>query len=122
MDRTASREENASLLLAERFSLIEATLVTTYGVPRAEATRLGQELCEWFDRLARRPGSPASLQGLRSQLLSMVCKVGHVYWAGKMDGTPPSSETVKRTLALGPEVIAIEIENRLLDSDRDTSP
>jgi hypothetical protein len=113
----SSNEEKARLILANGSRLIETTLVSDYGVPREEAARLARELCEWFDRLARRPGSPNSLQALRYQLISMTCKVGHVYWMGKVDESP-ANETVKRTLALGPEVIAFELEKRIEETER----
>jgi len=41
----------------------------------------------------------------------MTCKVGHVFWSAHL-GEEPKDERVRRVLALGPEVIAIELEKR----------
>ncbi len=100
-------------MLADTFEVIESALLTQYGVPREDAARLEQELFQWFDRLSRRPGSPDSVRALRPQLIAMSCRVGHIYWAGKLDSEQPGDERVKRTLALGPDVIAFEIERRI---------
>lgn len=105
------REQAVRIILGKSSSLIHSMLVSDYGVPADEAARLTAEICEWFDRLARRPGSPASISGLRYQLISMTCKIGHVYWSGRVSG-PPTNETVRRTLALGPEIIAFELDKR----------
>ena len=109
MDKVYSRDARVSSILSGTSRLIESTLTLDYGVPREEALRLEQELFVWFDRLARRPGVPESQKGLRSHLISMTCKVGHIYWCGRI-GDVPTDERVKRSLALGPEIIAIELE------------
>lgn len=113
MSKVSSREEEVRLVLARTFAVVQSTLVYDYGLPPEEAARLSQELFEWFDRLTRRPGTPTSIQGLRTQLISMTCKVGHVYWAAKTDSEQPADETVRRTLTLGPDVIAYELEKRI---------
>jgi hypothetical protein len=112
MDLSPSRERRVRSIISKASRLIESTLVTDYAVPREEALRLEQELFTWFDRLSRRPGVPASSRTLRSHLISMTCKVGHVYWSGRLDEIP-GDERVKRNLALGPEIIAIELEKRI---------
>lgn len=121
MDSNDPNEQRVRVILANDAGFIEATLISDYGLPREEASRLTKELCEWFDRLARRPGTPTSQQSLRYQLIAMTCKVGHVYWTGKLD-QPPSNETVRRTLALGPEIIAFEVEQRLENNERPPRP
>ena len=106
-----SRERRVHSIISKTSKLIESTLVSDYGVPREEARRLEQELFLWFDRLSRRPGVPESRRVLRSHLISMTCKVGHVFWSAHL-GEEPKDERVRRVLALGPEVIAIELEKR----------
>jgi|SRR5215813_5632091 len=114
MEQGFSRERRVRSIISTASRLIESTLTHDYGVPQDEAVRLEEELFTWFDRLSRRPGVPESLRVLRSHLISMTCKVGHVYWSGRV-GENPSDERVKRSLALGPEIIAIEIEKQLGD-------
>jgi len=112
MDSSSSRESRVRSIISDASKLIESTLVVDYGVPQAEALQLEQELFTWFDRLSRRPGVPDTRRGLCSHLLSMTCKVGHVYWSGR-PGEEPRDERVRRALALGPEIIAIELERRI---------
>jgi hypothetical protein len=112
MEPVLSREGRVRSILSGTSQLIDSALVIDYGVPSDEAFRLEQELFTWFDRLSRRPGVPESWQALRFHLISMTCKIGHIYWAGRI-GEHPTDERVKRSLALGPEVIAIEMEKRL---------
>src|SRR5215813_1218851 len=114
MEQSWSREREVRSIIAKASRLIESALEREYGVPHEEALHLEQELFTWFDRLSRRPGVPESQRALRSHLISMTCKVGHVYWSGRV-GENPSDERVKRSLALGPEIIAIEIEKQLGD-------
>jgi hypothetical protein len=111
MDQSLPRDPRIRSIVSKASRLIESTLLTDYGVPREEALRLEEELFIWFDRLARRPGVPDSTKALRSHLISMTCKVGHVYWSGRHENVP-TDERVKRALALGPEIIAIELEKR----------
>ena len=98
---------------------IDSALVSRYRLPQPEAERLGQELFHWFHRLCRRPGTPTSAKLLRPQLLSMACRVGHVYWTARGNAEGEHDEIVRRSLALGPEIIAIEIENGLSDRKRE---
>jgi hypothetical protein len=111
MDHRLSRQRQVRSIISKDSRLIESTLVTDYAVPREEALRLEQELFTWFDRLSRRPGVPDTRKALRAHLISMTCKVGHVYWSGRPE--VPADERVKRALALGPEIIAIELEKRI---------
>ena|ERR1700730_7234872 len=112
MELPYSRERRVRSIIAKASRLIGSALESEYGVPHEEALHLEQELFTWFDRLSRRPGVPESQRALRSHLISMTCKVGHVYWSGRV-GEPVIDERVKRSLALGPEVIAIELEKRI---------
>jgi len=111
MDQSFPMDRRIRSIVSKASRLIESTLLTDYGVPREEALRLEEELFIWFDRLSRRPGVPDSTKALRSHLISMTCKVGHVYWCGRPE--VPADERVKRALALGPEIIAIELEKRI---------
>jgi hypothetical protein len=111
MDHGFSRKGRVRSIISKASRLIESTLLTDYAVPREEALRLEQELFTWFDRLSRRPGVPDTSKVLRAHLISMTCKVGHVYWSGRPE--IPADERVKRALALGPEIIAIELEKRI---------
>ena len=112
MEQGFSRERRVRSIISRASELIESTLTQDYGVPREEAGRLEEELFTWFDRLSRRPGVPESRKMLQSHLISMTCKVGHVYWSGRV-GESPADERVRRALALGPEIIAIEVEKQL---------
>jgi hypothetical protein len=103
-------DDEIRTVLEETLPLVESALLSHYRLPRDDASHLERELLEWFDRLRRRPGTPRSADLLKAQLISMTCKVGHVYWAGKLGPKDPQDESLKRTLALGPEIIAIEIE------------
>jgi hypothetical protein len=110
LDGRMSREEELREIVRQAFGVVETTLQMHYRVPSEDAGRIEREVLEWFDRLSRRPGSPSSPELLRLQLVSMTCKIGHVYWVGKLGGNQPDDEYVRRTLALGPEIVAIEIE------------
>jgi hypothetical protein len=116
MDSNPSRDRQVRSIISKASRLIESTLLADYGVPREEASRLQEELFTWFDRLSRRPGVPESSRALRSHLISMTCKVGHVYWSSKLEEVP-ADDRVKRVLALGPEIIAIELEKRFESTD-----
>lgn len=54
----------------------------------------------------------------------MACRAGHVYSLAKLE-SPDGDDGLQRSLTLGPEVIAIEIENGLArrgdDSPEDDS-
>jgi hypothetical protein len=110
---TPSTHRLVSALFRESLNVIDSTLMNLYGVPREDAKRLEEELLNWFDRFARRPGTSESIKNLRPHLISMACKIGHIYWFGKPANEQPQDENAKRSLALGPEIIAIEIEGRL---------
>jgi hypothetical protein len=116
MDQGLSRGRRVRSIISKAERLIESTLLTDYAVPREEALRLEQELFTWFDRLSRRPGVPATSKALRSHLISMTCKVGHVFWSGRLNEVP-ADERVKRALALGPEIIAIELEKTIEETE-----
>jgi hypothetical protein len=119
MDPILSRSGRVQRIISKASKLIESTLTSDYGVPKDEALRLEGELFTWFDRLSRRPGVPDSARTLRSHLISMTCKVGHIYWAGRI-GEKPTDERVKRALALGPEIIAIELEKSIVAAEVST--
>jgi hypothetical protein len=118
-----NREEEIRWIYAQLAPQIDNALVARYRLPRSEAERVGQELYEWFHRLCRRPGMSSSPKLLRPQLLSMACRVGHVYWSGQggLDNRD-LDDTVRRSLALGPEIIAIEIENGLNERRKEEEP
>jgi hypothetical protein len=93
--------------------IIRMALITLYRVPPADAARLESELLVWFDRLRRRPGAPMTIAVLRAQLVAMACRVAHIYWTGQVGQSVATDQRVARTLALGPEVVAAELESRL---------
>ena len=93
--------------------MIERALVSNYRLPPREATEVEQKLYEWFQRFCRRPGGGRSPAALRSELLLMACRAGHVYSLSKLEDLLATDERLKRSLTLGPEVIAIEIERGL---------
>lgn len=113
VNKPSKRDQEVAALFYGALEVVDSTLTSLYGVPQEDAARLEQELFAWFDRLSRRPSSPESVRALRPHLISMTCKVGHVYWMGKADVERPRDEAVRRSLALGPEIIAVELENRL---------
>jgi hypothetical protein len=47
----------------------------------------------------------------------MTCKVAHVYWVAKSESELPKNEMLRRTLALGPEIIASELEKEIEDQE-----
>lgn len=95
--------------------IVRVVLATVYRVPAGDAARLEGELLIWFDRLRRRPGAPSALEALRTQLVSMACRVAHIYWTGQAGQAPSADPRIERTLALGPDVVATEFEARLLE-------
>lgn len=111
------RAQTVRSILANTAGVVESTLVSYYALPVEEAQKLEEELFLWFERLSRRPGVPETFQGLRNHLISMTCKVAHVYWVGRSDSGLPENEMLRRTLALGPDVIAIELERQIEDQD-----
>lgn len=112
------REKEIAQLFARVLPLIDATLVKEYRLSPGEALELECSIYDWFHRFTRRPGSVKSVKALRPTLALMVCQAGHLYWVGKeQDGPLPRDEALTRTLSLGPEEIAIELEKRLEDQD-----
>jgi hypothetical protein len=93
--------------------IIRMALITLYRVPPADAARLESELLVWFDRLCRRAGAPMTIAVLRAQLVAMACRVAHIYWTGEVGQSVATDQRVARTLALGPEIVAAELESRL---------
>jgi len=94
--------------------IVRAALTAVYRVPPADAQRLEGELLVWFDRLRRRPGAATTIAALRVQLVSMACRVAHIYWTGQAGETPRADQRLERTLTLGPDVMAMELEARLV--------
>jgi hypothetical protein len=105
-----SRADKVRSILRGTARVVESTLLSYYALPTEEAHKIEEELFLWFERLSRRPGVPDSFRALRTHLLSMTCKVAHVYWFGKTSSELPKNEMLRRTLALGPEIIASELE------------
>lgn len=117
----SGNQKEAASVFGRILPLIERALVSNYRLPPKEATQVEQRLYEWFQRFCRRPGSARSLETLRSELLLMACRAGHVYSLSKLEDLLSTDERLKRSLTLGPEVIAIEIE-RGLDKPRAPEP
>jgi hypothetical protein len=101
--------KEAAAVFGRILPLIEKALLSNYRLPPSEATEVEQRLFEWFQRFCRRPGSVRSASALRSELLLMACRAGHVYSVSKLENALEGDERLKRSLTLGPEVIAIEI-------------
>jgi hypothetical protein len=110
----------AASVFGQILPLIEKALVSNYRLPPKEATEVEQRLYDWFQRFCRRPGSRRP-ESLRSELLLMACRAGHVYSVSKLEDLLSTDERLKRSLTLGPEVIAIEIEKGL-DKPRPQGP
>lgn len=112
------RNREAVSVFGHVLPLIDRALVSNYRLPPKEATAVEQRLYEWFQRFCRRPGSSRPAEALRSELLLMACRAGHVYSISRLEALLPQDEGLQRALTLGPEVIAIEIETGL---DHDAS-
>jgi hypothetical protein len=108
----AAQSEETPLVRSAR-EIIRVALCKVYRVPPADAAQLEAELLVWFDRLRRRPGASTGLAALRTQLVSTACRVAHIYWTAQAGEAPLADQRVERTLALGPEVVATELEARL---------
>jgi hypothetical protein len=119
LDKESLRDEEISAVFTRAYGVIDSTLVSHYRVPKEDAARLEQELFKWFHRFSRRPGSPHSIKALRPHLLLMACQAGHVYWIGRLDGGVTADEHIHRTLTLGPQEIAIELEKHIEDRERE---
>jgi hypothetical protein len=114
-----NRDEEIALVFARVLETIDTALTSLYGVPREDATKIEQGLLDWFRRYARRPGSSRPANSLRTDLMMMACRAGHVYSVAQIDQHLPQSDVRERSLALGPEVIANELLEGLEKRDRD---
>jgi hypothetical protein len=122
MSSTFSGNKEAASVFGRILPLIDRALVSNYRLPPKEATQVEQRLYEWFERFCRRPGSTRSPESLRSELLLMACRAGHVYSLSRLEDLLATDERLKRSLSLGPEVIAIEIGNGLEKPKRPEPP
>ena len=120
MSPSSTGNKEAASVFGQILPLIEKALVTNYRLPPKEASEVEQRLYDWFQRFCRRPGS-RSPESLRSELLLMACRAGHVYSVSRLEDLLADDERLKRSLTLGPEVIAIEIE-RGLDKPKPREP
>jgi hypothetical protein len=116
-----NRDEEIALVFARVLETIDTALLTLYGVPRADATKIEQGLLDWFRRYARRPGSIRPVGSLRADLIMMACRAGHVYLSAQF-GESVNVETRERSLALGPDVIAKELLDNLTKRDKESEP
>jgi hypothetical protein len=99
-------------IFARTLPLVQTALLQEYRLSAREAADIEQSLLEWFRGFSRRPGSPPSAEALKRHLLSMTCQAGHVYCSGKVGGSPIVDERLQRALTLGPQQVAIEIEEQ----------
>jgi hypothetical protein len=120
--KLVNRDEEIALVFARVLETIDTALTSLYGVPREDATKIEQGLLDWFRRYARRPGSSRPANSLRTDLLMMACRAGHVYSTAQIDEPSPAREVRERSLALGPEVIAKELLDSLQKKDREREP
>ena len=114
-----NRDEEIALLFARVLETIDTALTSLYGVQREDATRIERGLLDWFGRYARRPGSARPVSSLRSDLITMACRAGHVYSIAQLDQQAPLDDFRERSLALGPEVIAKELIETSEKHDRE---
>jgi hypothetical protein len=105
-----SQHEEIDRVFSRTLPLLESALIQEYRLTPQEAADLEQSLLDWFRGFARRPGSPNSYESLRRHLLSMACQAGHVFSSGRSGVIAMRDERLQRALALGPQQIAIEIE------------
>ena len=108
----SGRNKEVASVFGQILPLIERALVSNYRLPPKEATEVEQRLYDWFQRFCRRPGSRRP-DSLRSELLLMACRAGHVYSVSRLEDLLARDDRLNRSLTLGPEVIAIEIERGL---------
>lgn len=120
--RPVNRDEEIALVFARALETVDSALISLYLVPREDATKIEQGLLDWFRRYARRPGSARPAGSLRSDLIMMACRAGHVYSVAQFDQQASSPEVRERSLALGPEVIASELLEALGKRDKDGEP
>jgi len=109
---STSRYEELDRVFSRALRLVDSALIKEYRLSPEEAAEVEQSLFVWFRGFGRRPGSPKSAEALRRHLLNMACQAGHVYWSGKLGSSLPHDEVLKRTLTLGPQQIAIEVEEQ----------
>ena len=115
--RPVNRDEEIALVFARVLETIDTALTSLYGVPREDATKIEQGLLDWFRRYARRPGSARPVSSLRTDLIMMSCRAGHVYTSAQLTDQFASRDTVERSLTLGPEVIAKELLEEIAQRD-----
>ena len=108
-----NRREEVDRIFGRVLPLIDSALLQHYGLSRSEASEVEECLRDWFYGFVRRPGTPCTLTQLRPHLLSMACNAGHVYWSGKIAEDVPLDGNVQRSLTLGPQRIAVELEKTL---------
>ena len=120
--RPVNRDEEIALVFARVLETIDTALMSLYGVPREDATKVEQGLLDWFRRYARRPGSARPVNSLRADLITMACRAGHVYSIAQFDQQPSVPDVRERSLALGPEIIAKEVLDSLEKRDKDREP
>ncbi len=108
-----NRREEVDRIFGRVLPLIDSALLQHYGLSRSEASEVEDCLRDWFYGFVRRPGTPCTLDQLRPHLLSMACNAGHVYWSGKIAEDVPLDGNVQRSLTLGPQRIAVELEKTL---------
>jgi len=114
-----NRDEEIALVFARVLETIDTALMSLYGVPREDATKIEQGLLDWFRRYARRPGSARPVTSLRTDLIMMACRAGHVYSIAQFDQQVSAPDVRERSLALGPEVIAKELLDSLERHDKE---
>jgi hypothetical protein len=117
-----NRDEEIALVFARSLETIDTALASLYGVSREDATKIEQGLLDWFRRYARRPGSARPVNLLRTDLVVMACRAGHVYSAAQTDQLVSTPDVRERSLALGPEVIAKELLDGLQRHDSEREP
>ena len=122
LSKHVNRDEEIALVFARALETIDTALTSLYGVAREDATKIEQGLLDWFRRYARRPGSARPANSLRTDLLMMACRAGHVYSVAQFDQEAPMPDVRERSLALGPEVIAKELLERLEKRDHEREP
>lgn len=105
--------EEMDRVFAQALPLLERALLQEYRLTPQEAAEIEQSLLEWFRGFGRRPGSPQSAFALRRHLLSMTCQAAHVFSSARLNAMYPADGRLQRTLTLGPQQIAIEIEQQI---------
>jgi len=96
-------------IFARTLEALDWALLLHYAIPEKEAAEIRESLIEWFHRYARRPGRSGSLAALQVDLITMACRAGHVYCSSRLAEPRDPNQLVDRSLALGPEIIALEV-------------